>query len=102
MALVLLFLAVGRVGAVAVAFGSRDRRCGCELHVYQSDSQRDRIQAAGVKWIRDDLRWDAVESTPGSYNWKGASWDPYDTLVSDGAARGIHMLYTLGGIPAGS
>ena len=96
-ALVTLFLAVGRVGAsdLPSSTGVVTDGVSVQLHAYPSDSQRDRIQAAGVKFIRDDLLWDVVETTQGSYNWAGASWAPYDQFVSDGAARGIHMLYTL-------
>ena len=75
---------------------------GVTQHVYQDDTQRDRIQAAGIKWIRDDLRWDVIETTTGQYNWNSAYWDPYDTMVNDGASRGIHMLYILEGIPTGA
>ena len=103
MALVLLPLTAANAGAVALpSTGVVTDGVGVQIHVWQDDTQRDRIQAAGIKWIRDDLRWDAIESTAGQYNWNSAFWDPYDTLVSDGAARGIHMLYTLNGNPTGA
>ena len=95
MALVMLFLAVGGVGAAQLPSAVVTDGVSLQLHAYPSDSQRDRIQAAGVKYIRDDLLWDVVETTQGSYNWAGASSAPYNQFVSDGAARGIHMLYTL-------
>ena len=53
-------------------------------------SQFNAIQASGVQFVRDDLLWQNVESTKGTYD-----FSYYDTYSNAMAARGIRILWTL-------
>ena len=97
MALVLLSLSVTDAAVIAVAFrngGRRSRRTnplGEQPYlVHEADKQFDNIQASGVKFVRDDLLWQNVEYTKGTYD-----FSYYDTYSNAMAAHGIRILWTL-------
>jgi O-antigen ligase len=55
----------------------------------------DRLQAAGIRWLRQRFPWDQIEPTPGQFIWE--TWDPVVTGV---AARGMRLIAVLDGSPA--
>ena len=54
----------------------------------------DKLQAAGVKWVRIDFAWEGVE---GAYKGARNAWyiGMMDTCVNLARARGINVLFTL-------
>ena len=69
--------------------------CGWD---HYTDAKRaqvlDKLQAAGVKWVRIDFAWDGVE---GAYKGARNAWyiGMMDTCVNLARARGINVLFTL-------
>lgn len=56
----------------------------------------DDYKALGVRWLRFDMAWNAVQDGgPDSYN-----WTPYDRLVRAANSRGIRLLGMIGYTPA--
>jgi len=55
----------------------------------------DRVQAAGIGWVRIDFLWSAVETSPGVFD-----WSVYDALTAAALARGINIYATLAYTPA--
>lgn len=47
----------------------------------------DMLAATGARWVRCDLDWKSIEATKGMFNWV-----PFDQLVNEATARGIHVL----------
>jgi len=54
------------------------------------NKDHDMIASAGIKVIRQDFLWSAIEKEKGKYN-----WSPYDSLVSELDHLGIRLLVTL-------
>jgi polysaccharide biosynthesis protein PslG len=54
----------------------------------------DRVEEAGIGWIRIDMVWAAVERQPGKYDWK-----LYDRLVAAAEERGLQVLAILAYTP---
>ncbi len=52
-------------------------------------------QNLGVKWIRTNFWWDAIEAAQGYHNW--ADWD---NVIGTAASMGFTMVAQLGGIPS--
>jgi hypothetical protein len=73
-----------RAGLVVNALDAGRRR-GAELA---------HARALGVRWIREELRWNQVETRPGHFRWQR-----FDALLADAAARGLHVLPLLIGTP---
>ena len=55
----------------------------------------DRLRDAGVRYSREDLKWNEVEPTPGRYDW--STWD---RLVRASARGGVRILALPDGSPA--
>ena len=89
LALVLLFLSVGRVDADQLPTGLDG--LGVCIHFWGNQTQNlNMIQAAGIKLVRADTLWEAVETTKGAYNWSGL-----DGLIQGCVDRGIRPLLIL-------
>ena len=95
MALVLLFLSVGNVGAVQLPSAVVTDGLGVNIHFMPAWGgtalqNLDMIQAAGCKFVRMDCPWVGIEMTKGQY-----VFSDEDSLVSACAARGIRVIYNL-------
>jgi hypothetical protein len=55
----------------------------------------DRVKQAGIGWVRIDMVWANVESSPGIFD-----WGVYDALTAAAARRGINVFATLAYTPA--
>ena len=55
----------------------------------------DRLQAARATWLRQRFPWDAIEPTRGQF-----LWDPWDAIVEETSARGLHLIAVLDRSPA--
>jgi hypothetical protein len=55
----------------------------------------DKVEAAGLGWVRVDFIWAAVEMVPGLYDWR-----LYDDLVAAARARGLTVLALIAFTPA--
>lgn len=53
------------------------------------------IRAAGFRWVRQRFPWDALEPTPGAFD-----WEHWDQIVDDVAARDLALVAMLDGSPA--
>jgi len=92
-------LAIGVVALVADGDGPRDpahRHAFPPIIGINANTQgyrahagvlQDRVKRTGVRWLREELDWDAVEFAPGRYN-----WSRYDALYRAAAHRGLHIL----------
>jgi hypothetical protein len=94
MALVLLYLSVGRVGAAQLPSAVVTDGLGVGIHFLWAGTDRlqdlDMIQAAGCKVVRMDCTWDQIETTAGQYNFAAQ-----DSSYNACAARGIRVMYIL-------
>lgn len=63
---------------------------GFNVHLTGPESQWDRIKEAGVKFVRKDLPWSAVERAKGTYDFRR-----YDRMVAALEKRGIRVLFIL-------
>lgn len=77
---------------------------GAEFHGtwnYQSDAQRikalDTLRAAGGTWVRQDMRWADVQSTPGSYSQSVLA--QYDHVIALARSRGLKVLLVVHATP---
>ncbi len=52
------------------------------------------IRGIGFDWLRQEVRWAAVEWPQGQYN-----WSELDRLVGDASAAGVKVLLQVGGFP---
>jgi len=52
------------------------------------------IRGIGFEWLRQELRWAAIEWKPGEYD-----WSELDRLVADATAKGVKVLLQVGGFP---
>ena len=53
-----------------------------------------RARALGVRWIREELAWSAIERSPGHYRWRR-----FDALMIAAARARLHVLPLLLGTP---
>ena len=74
-----------RIGLVANTQG-----WGTDLQQRQTE-----VASSGVRWIREELRWDVVEPQRGQWDF---SW--YDTVIGEAAKRGLTVLPLLMDTPA--
>ena len=51
---------------------------------------QDKVAQTGVRWLREELDWDTVETSQGHYDWTN-----YDDLYTAAAQRGMHILPTI-------
>ncbi len=67
-------------------------------HDLQAETDYRLLQAAGIRTVRDGLRWHLIEQQPGVYDW--SSWLP---MLDAAAAAGTQVLWDLchWGIPDG-
>ena len=91
MALALLFLSVGRVGAAQLPSGVVTDGVGVSIHFYGGGSgDLNMIKAAGCNVVRMDCTWDQIETTAGQYN-----FGLPDQLYYDAEPRGIRPMFIL-------
>jgi hypothetical protein len=55
----------------------------------------DRLHDAGIRYSREDLKWDEVEERPGRYD-----WSDWDRMVRASARGGVRIMAVPGGSPA--
>ncbi len=55
----------------------------------------DRLQAAGVRWLRQRFPWDQIEPSSEQF-----AWEVWDAVVTAAAARGMRLIAVLDGSPA--
>ena len=95
-ALLLTCLLVADVGAqlpsatVGDGLGVQTHWGNSPLWYMSAENQFNAIQASGVKFVRDDLLWQNVETTKGTYD-----FSYYDTFSNAMALCGIRILWTL-------
>jgi len=53
------------------------------------------IRGIGFGWLRQEVRWGAIEWEEGQYDWR-----ELDRLVADASAAGVKVLLQVGGFPA--
>lgn len=63
---------------------------GVNIHFTRDDAGLDAAASAGFAWVRMDLTWAEIETAPGIY-----SFEDYDSLLDDLAARGMRALLIL-------
>jgi len=91
--LVLLFL----IFLIQPAWSAAASPFGINVHAPQGAelaAQLDRVQAAGIGWIRIDFIWAAVEPARGKYDWR-----TYDAIAAAANARGLQVFATLAYTP---
>jgi hypothetical protein len=54
-----------------------------------------RARSLGVRWIREELRWGAIERSPGQYR-----WERFDALLEAATRARLHVLPLLLGTPS--
>lgn len=70
---------------------------GVNIHAPQGPqlaAQLDRVEAAGLGWVRVDFVWAAIETQQNQF-----SWSAYDSIVAAAEARGIAVLGILAYTP---
>ncbi len=55
---------------------------------------QDKVMQTGVRWLREEIGWDTVETARGQYDWSN-----YDALYTAAAQRGLHILPLILGTP---
>jgi len=70
--------------------GALADRMGVCIHSTSDNRTLDLIKNAGFRWIRNDLFWDATETTAGQY-----TFTSYDALVTAAESRNLHLLFVL-------
>jgi hypothetical protein len=71
---------------------------GINVHAPEREHLRflfDKVQEAGIGWVRIDFIWAQVEPEPGV-----ARWQIYDDIVAVARSRGLRVLALIGYIPA--
>nr|NIV36268.1 hypothetical protein [Anaerolineae bacterium] len=53
------------------------------------------IDRAGFRWLRQRFPWDAIETSPGEYNWSAS-----DAIVSAAAGHDLELIAVLDGSPS--
>src|SRR5262249_46349108 len=71
-------------------------RYSMSVHLWRQEKVRvlDRVKWAGFGWIRQGLNWDAVEVSPGEYE-----WDDLDDMVGYANLMGVSILLTINQAP---
>jgi hypothetical protein len=91
MVLVLLGCARGVSSRGAGISGNRAGFSGGGELLWESDGElardMDTIAITGAKWVRLDVDWKSVESSPGAWNWRYT-----DRVVNAARSRGIQVL----------
>lgn len=65
-------------------------RLGVAVHFTSDNQALDAARAAGFSWVRTDMFWDGIETTPNVYNWAA-----YDGLVNALQTRGMKAVLIL-------
>lgn len=60
-----------------------------------SGAEQDQARQTGVKWLREEMRWNVVEPQQGTWN-----WERYDRLFTSAAQRDMNVLPLLMDTPA--
>jgi len=68
-----------------------------ELNKENVDAIMQQIAATGALYIRQEIDWSLVETSPGVYDWSTAV--PYDMLFAAADAQGIRIVAVLTGGP---
>jgi hypothetical protein len=93
----------GKAGSVTVPAppaGAPPLRAGLVINALDAGSgarrrrELARAHALGVHWIREELRWGAIERSPGRYR-----WDRFDALLIAATRARLHVLPLLLGTP---
>jgi hypothetical protein len=79
--------------SLAVTPFARATGFGVNAHI-PSDSLSDRIQTAGIEWVRADVLWSLIEPERDVYD-----WSVYDALVDRLESRGLRIYAGLGSTP---
>ena len=92
MAFVLFSLSAVNVGMAQLPTVGTTAGLGVTIHFTgnQQGSQLDMIKAAGLSFVRTDLTWSTVETTPGVYD-----FTPWTQLYASCASRGLRNLFIL-------
>ncbi|HEV2125866.1 MAG TPA: hypothetical protein VGW38_24175 [Chloroflexota bacterium] len=72
---------------------------GMQAHLYYQDvpSALGLVQNAGFGWVKQQVRWSAVEIELGRYDWA-----PLDQIVVNAASRGVKVLFSVVTAPSWS
>ncbi len=93
----------GEAGSVTVTVprppaGAPPLRAGIVINALDAGPSRGRelarARALGVRWIREELRWGAIERSPGHYR-----WNRFDALLTAATRARLHVLPLLLGTP---
>lgn len=93
-----LLCALALVPAARPAAAVEASPYGINIHAPQGDELNallDRVQAAGIGWVRIDFIWSWVEPARDQYDWR-----VYDAIAAAAKARGIEVFATLAYTPA--
>jgi hypothetical protein len=85
-------------GLARPATGAEQSPFGVNIHIPQGPqliSTLDRVQAAGIGWVRIDFIWAVAQPAPNRYDWSA-----YDALAQAARVRGIEIFATLAYTPA--
>ena len=52
------------------------------------------MESAGFRWLRQRFPWDAIETSPGTYDWRA-----WDVIVDSAASHDLQLLAVLDGSP---
>jgi len=85
-----LALTSGTLVTPGIDLGRLADRAGVNLHFTNNSTVLDLIKAAGLRWVRMDFTWGAIEQTAGKYDFSA-----FDTLVSAAETRGLSVLAIL-------
>lgn len=72
------------------SFAAARADTGVAIHEVNDTRLLDAVKDVGFSFVRTDLFWEDVQAPDGWH------FDAYDKLVSDGAARGLGVLFILG------
>jgi polysaccharide biosynthesis protein PslG len=93
-----LLLALALASPASPAAAVEASPFGINIHAPQGEELNallDRVQAAGIGWVRIDFIWAWVEPARDTYDWR-----VYDAIVAAARARGIEVFATLAYTPA--
>jgi len=97
---VLVVLVLGCLALAASAAQARDLHIGISANSRGGATAedigdiQDLVAETGSHWIREDLEWQAVEPSKGSFN-----WSHYDALFQEAAERDLQVLPILNAPP---
>jgi O-antigen ligase len=77
-----------------------DKSLGANVDLSRMDARAreqalEAMEAAGLRWVRQRLPWDATEPQPGIF-----SWGPWDEIVEAVQAHDLELILVLDGSPA--